>query len=159
MPKNRMFSTQHQLLVLAPITKPSVVLLGMVHAFNIVKFDMRVKSVRLLANHVTRNREADIIIILDLTLMRKLSVLAANISSISVTRLTYHARPLFRIHDTCTHADEHHDKVSSHPTVQGYGSISSRDSHGTGDPRRARCPSIGLCIIIVQCNMWFHWME
>ena len=67
--------------------------------------------------------------------------------------------PLFRIHNTCTHADEHHYKVPSHPTVQGHDSISSRESHGTGGPRRVRCPSIGLCIIIVQCNMWFHWMD
>ena len=67
--------------------------------------------------------------------------------------------PLFRIRNTCTHADEHHYKVPSYPTVQEHESISSRDSHGTGDPRRVRCPSIGLCIIIVQCNMWFHWME
>ena len=67
--------------------------------------------------------------------------------------------PLFRIRNTCTHADEHHYKVPSYPTVQEHESISSRDSHGTGGPTRVRCPSIGLCIIIVQCNMWFHWME
>ena len=42
------------------------------------------------------------------------------------------------------HVDKHHYKVPPYPTMQKHESISSRDSRGTGDPARARCPSIGF---------------
>ena len=64
------------------------------------------------------------------------------------SRWRLRGNPLFRIRNTCTHADEHHYKVPSYPTVQEHESISSRDSHGTGDPRRVRCPS----------KLWILWI-